>query len=774
MATAKKRILGRRLRRLEDPPLINGKGRFADDINFPHQLHMRILRSPYAHAELISVDKTEALKIPGVVDVWEYKDIADLGPIDFRADKSAEELKAFRQYCLAKDRVRYVGDPIAAVFAEDPYIAEDAVEFITINADPLPVISSADQEPGEFKPGLSSEAGLLTHSFGETERPFEDAYLVVEVDLRTGRHSGVPMETRGAIGVHNKASDVLELYGAAKIPHRNRDTLVRMLNRAPAKIHLHEGHTGGGFGIRGELYPEDVLVLLAAERLGRPVKWIEDRQEHMMAANQGRNQHHMAQMAFDKDGKILGMKDEFWHDQGAYVRTHGANVPNRTMCMLTGAYRVPSFRAKCHFRLTNKTPAATYRAPGRFESTFVRERMMDIAADRFGIDRIEIRRRNLIGADEMPFKISFDEPGLEALIFDSGDYLTLLDKALDHFQWEALETSLAKRRLNGELVGCGLGIFVEESGKGPVDGARISVDNNGDIEVLTGGASVGQGFETTMGQITAEALGADYNKITVIHGQTDRIPYGIGAHAARATVMTGSAVNITAQKVKEKALDVASEMLQMPADTLEIENSVVFVAENPSGPTVSLAEIAKRLAPGSRDLGGREPNLSAEGFHNTSESAFPYGVHFAVVKIDPDTGHVKVERFMVGYDVGCVVNQMLLEGQLVGGCVQGIGGALFEEFSYSEEGEPLAVTLADYLLPTMDCAPKVECMVTEDAPSPTNLLGLKGGGEGGINGVAAAIAGAIDNAIGKVGAVTQLPVTPQRMKQILYEIGLGE
>jgi len=774
MATAKKRVLGERLKRLEDPPLISGRARFADDINFPHQLHMRILRSPFAHAEIKSIETAAALALPGVVAVWTHADIADLGPIDFRADKSAEELKAFRQYCLAKDRVRYVGDPVAAVFAEDPYVAEDAIELIEIDAELLRVISDADQKPGEFEPGLSSEAGLLTHTFGDIEPGFENAHLVVEVDLRTGRHSGVPMETRGAIGVHDKTADILELYGAAKIPHRNRDTLVRMLDRPPAKIHLHEGHTGGGFGIRGELYPEDVLVLLAAERLGRPVKWIEDRQEHMMAANQGRNQHHKARLAFDADGKILAMADEFWHDQGGYVRTHGANVPNRTMCMLTGAYKVPAFRAECHFRLTNKTPAATYRAPGRFESTFVRERMMDIAAEKFGVDRIEIRRRNLIGGADMPFRIEFDEPGVETLLFDSGDYPTLLDKALAHFKWDALEAELAERRAKGELVGCGLGIFVEESGKGPVDGARISVDINGDIEVLTGGASLGQGFETTMGQITAEALGADYGKITVIHGQTDRIPYGIGAHAARATVMTGSAVNITALKVREKALDVASEMLQTPADKLDIENSVVFVADNPSGPSVTLAEIAKRIAPGSKNLGDREPNLAAEGFHNTSESAFPYGIHFAVVKVDPDTGHVKVERFMVAYDVGRAVNHMLLEGQLVGGCIQGIGGALFEEFAYSKEGEPLAVTLADYLLPTMDCAPRVECLVTEDAPSPTNLLGIKGGGEGGINGVAAAVAGAIDNAIGKVGAVTQLPVTPQRMKQILRDAGQGD
>lgn len=774
MATARKRILGTRLRRLEDPPLITGVGRYADDINFPDQLYMRVFRSPLANAKVMSINTAAAAAVNGVAGVWLHEDISDLGPIDFRADKSAEELKGYRQYCLAKDRVRYVGDPIAVVFADDPYLAEDAAELIEFNAEPLPVISDADQEPGEFNPGLSSEAGLLTHTYGDIQSVFENAHLVVDVDLRTGRHSGVPMETRGAIGVFHKEANKLELYGAAKIPHRNQDTLVRMFGRPHEQIHLHEGHTGGGFGIRGELYPEDVLVLLAAERFERPIKWIEDRQEHLMAANQGRNQHHRAKMAFDENATVLGMFDEFWHDQGAYVRTHGANVPNRTMCMLTGAYEVPAFRAECHFRLTNKTPAATYRAPGRFESTFVRERMMDIAADKFGIDRIELRRRNLIPANKMPYTIKFEEPGVEELVFDSGNYADLLEKSLDYFKWESLEAELRDRRAAGELVGCGLGIFVEESGKGPKDGARIKLDDHGNVEVLTGGASLGQGFETVMAQIVSESLGADYDKIRVIHGQTDLIPYGIGAHAARATVMTGSAVNITALKMRERVLDVAAEMLQCPQSVLQIEKSVVFVADNPNGPSVNFAEISRRTAASASPSEGRDKTLEAEGFHHTDKSAFPYGIHFAVAKVDPDTGHIKVERFMVAYDAGRVVNPMLLEGQLVGGCVQGIGGTLFEEFVYSENGDPLAVTLADYLLPTMDCAPNVECMITEDAPSPTNLLGLKGGGEGGINGVAAAIAGAVDDAIGKVGAVTQLPITPMRMKKILSELGVGQ
>ena len=763
---AGRKVLGHSVTRLEDPPLVTGRGRYAGDVNFPHQLHMRIVRSHVAHGKILSVNTEKARALRGVVAVWTNADIAWLGPIDFRADKSSEMLKPFRQPALAKGRVRYVGDPVAAVFAEDPYVAEDAAELVEIEIEPLRIILSASEEPGEFDTGRSSEAALLTYSFGDVDAAFGKAAHVIELELETGRHSGVPMETRGAIGVYDSARDLLELYGAAKIPHRNRETLVRMLGRSPTSLHLHEGHVGGGFGIRGEIYPEDVLVLVAAEKLGRPVKWIEDRREHLLAANQGRQQRHLLRAAVDKDGKILGMTDEIFHDQGAYVRTHGANVPNRTMCMLTGCYQVPAYRAQAHFRLTNKTPCATYRAPGRFESTFVRERMMDAIAAKLGIDGIELRRRNLIPAAAMPFTIAFDQAGVEALDLDSGDYALLLDKALAAFDWDRIQRENAARRARGEAVGCGIAIFLEESGRGPSDGARMSVDPSGDIELITGGASLGQGFETVMAQIAAEALGVDYKRIRVIHGQTDRIDHGIGAHATRATGLTGGAVHVTAMKLREKALGFASELLQTPVPELEIDDSVVKRRDS-AGPSITLAEIAKRVAPGAKFLHGRDPGLTAQGWYNTEHTVFPYGIHLAQVRIDRESGQIQCERFLVAYDVGRAVNPMLIEGQLVGGTAQGLGGALYEEFVYDSSGEPLAVTLADYLMPTAREMPKVEMLLTEDAPSPKHPLGLKGAGEGGINGVGGAIAGAIDDALEMPGAVTRLPVTPQRLREIL-------
>jgi CO/xanthine dehydrogenase Mo-binding subunit len=471
--------------------------------------------------------------------------------------------------------------------------------------------------------------------------------------------------------------------------------------------------------------------------------------------------------AVDPQGRLLGLEDEFFHDQGAYVRTHGARVVGRTMSMLTGPYKVGAYRAVGHFRLTNKTPAATYRAPGRYEGTFVRERLMDAIAARLGIDRIELRRRNLIPGSEMPFTVEFDEPGAEELLLDSGDYPALLDKALAHFKWDEVLADVKRRRAAGEAVGTGIGLFVEESGRGPADGAKISVDTDGTVEVVTGGASVGQGFATAMAQICAEQLGVDYSRIRVVHGRTDRIAYGIGAHAARATVMTGGAVNETAIKLRQKALQYASELLQTPAEMLDIVDGIVRRRGSDGGPSIALGDIAKRVAPGAELLHGREPGLSAEAWFHTDHTVFPYGAQLAVVRVDRDTGQATVERLMIAYDVGRAVNPMMLEGQLVGGSIQGVGGALLEEFTYDQNGEPLAVTFADYLMPTLRDAPPVDVLITEDAPSPRNPLGLKGGGEGGINAVGAVIAGAIDDAIGIPGAVTRLPVTPQRLKELL-------
>ncbi len=403
-------FVGRSVPRLEDRPLVTGRGLYAGDVSFPHQLHMRVVRSPVAHGHINSIDASAALALAGVAAVWTSADVADIPPIGFRLT-GIESLTAYRQPILARDRVRYVGEPVAAVFAADPYVAEDAADLVALDIEELPAILAADAPPGEFEPGRSTEAATIEKGYGDVKAALAAADAVVEVVLDIGRHSGVPMETRGAIARYDASRDILEMHGAAKVPHWNRDNIARMLGRPASAVHLYEGHVGGGFGIRGELYPEDVLVCVAALRLGVPVKWIEDRREHLIAANHSRQQRHAMRAAVSRDGRILALDDEFLHDQGGYVRTHAATVPDLAAAMLPGPYRVPAYRAVGRIRLTNKTPGGTYRAPGRYETTFARERMMDAIAARLGIDPVELRRRNLIDKSEFPYSRPFSTLG---------------------------------------------------------------------------------------------------------------------------------------------------------------------------------------------------------------------------------------------------------------------------------------------------------------------------------------------------------------------------
>jgi carbon-monoxide dehydrogenase large subunit/6-hydroxypseudooxynicotine dehydrogenase subunit gamma len=496
------------------------------------------------------------------------------------------------------------------------------------------------------------------------------------------------------------------------------------------------------------------------------VKWIEDRREHLIAANHSRQQLHKIRAAVDANGVILAIDDLYFHDQGAYVRTHAARVVHMTAGILPGPYRVPAYRAVGHFRLTNKTPAATYRAPGRYETTFVRERLVDAIAQQLGIDRIEVRRRNAISAAEMPYPRPLEALG-EEIHYDSGDYIGLLDKLFAEIGWDQLNADVKKRKAAGELVGIGVAMFVEKSGLGPTDGVNISIDASGMVEIVTGGASLGQGFETVMAQVAADALGVDYRRCRVIHGQTDRIAFGIGAHASRATVMTASATHIAAVNLRKKALSVAAELLQTTPDALDIVDGEVVRQDTRGGPSISLGMIAQNLSPTAKARGGREPGLSAEGWFKTEHQVYPYGSHVAVVRVDRETGGVAIERYCIAYDIGRAINPALVRGQIVGGFAQGLGGALLEEFTYSEHGDPLAVTFADYLLPAMHETPEPEVLLREDYTSPLNPLGIKGAGESGITAVGAAIASAIDDAIGIPGAVRRLPVTPQRLKELL-------
>ena len=757
--TAPAKFVGRSVPRLEDRPLLRGEGRFAADISFPGQWHMRVVRSPVAHGIIKSIDASAALALPGVHAVWTNADVAHIPPIPFRLT-GLKTLEPYRQPVLAKDVVRYVGEPVAVIFAENAYLAEDAADLIVLDLEQRRAIMLATEEPGFYEHDRSTEAGVLQKTYGDVDAAFRNAHSIVSLELSVGRHSGVPMETRGAIARYDGEKDILEMHGAAKVPHWNRDTIAQMLGRKRESVQLFEGYVGGGFGIRGEIYPEDVLVCAATLKFRKPIKWIEDRREHLIAANHSREQFHKVRAAIDPEGIILAIDDEFFHDNGAYMRTHAATVPDLTAAMLPGPYRVPSYRAQGHIRLTNKTPCGTYRAPGRYESSFVRERLLDAIAENIGVDKIEIRRRNLIGKSAMPYKLSLETLGTH-IIYDSGDYAGLLDKALHLADWENLQKQLDKRRAKGETVGCGVAMFVEKSGLGPFDTVKIEAKSDGSVEVITGVASLGQGVETAIAQICADALGVNYGNIKVIHGQTNRIDQGMGAFASRVTVMCGEAARMAAAKLRLEVLKLAAELMQSKAELLDLIDGQIVRLNSNSGPSMPLSELARQ----------RPEGVSAEATFESKHMVYPYGVHIAAVRVDADTGGVTIERYAIAYDVGKAVNPKMIEGQIAGGLAQGVGGALLEEFLYDQAGEPLSVTFADYLMPTAREIPEISILITEDAPSPLNPLGLKGAGEGGANPVGAAIASAIDDALQRPGSVTRLPVSPQRLKAILNQGG---
>jgi aerobic carbon-monoxide dehydrogenase large subunit len=747
--------IGDPVTRLEDHDLVTGAARFVADINFPGQLYMWVARSQVAHGKIRAIYIAEAEAMPGVVAVWTAANSKNLPKIGFR-DSNREDLEPYCQPILADKKVRYIGEPLAVIFAEDPYLAEDAEQVIMADIERLPPVMKADQEPGEFSEGFSTAATQINAGYGDVESAFDTAFKTVSLELEIGRHSGVPMETRGAVARYDSDRDILELHGAAKVPHRNREQIARLLGRDKDSVNLFEYHVGGGFGVRGELYPEDLLACIAAMKLQRPVKWIEDRREHFLATNHSREQIHRIKAAVDSEGVISAIENVFFHDQGAYVRTHGTRVAELSAAMLPGPYLIPNYKVTGYFRLTNKTPAATYRAPGRYETTFVRERLMDAIADALDIDRITVRQRNLIPASAMPFKRPVSALG-EVIEYDSGDYSGLLDKALTRFDWHKRQRLIENRRQRGELVGLGIGMFVEKSGLGPTDSVKMAVCPDGKIEVITGGASLGQGFETVIAQICAGTMEVDYDIFRIIHGQTDRIAEGLGAHATRATVMTGSASRIAAEQLKKNILRTAGEKLQLPESELILDRSGIRTVSE-SGPSISYAKL--------REVAGPDA-LCSEGTFYTDHMCYPYGIHLAQISIDPQTAIPKIEQYLIAYDVGRAVNPMLIHGQLIGGFVQGLGGALFEEFRYDEQGEPLSCTFADYLLPTATECPPVEILLAEDAPSPRNPLGLKGAGEGGINAVGATIASAIGDATDMPGKVVCLPLSPIRVRQLI-------
>jgi aerobic carbon-monoxide dehydrogenase large subunit len=746
-------VIGVSVARKEDPRLLRGLGRFGDDHDRPGQLWARVVRSPVAHGRLRAVRGG-----PAVVTA---ADLPSGAVIPVRLPVQGIRLDDFLQPVLARDVVRYVGEPVAVVVADDPYVAEDAAELIEVDVEELPPLVDA---------GAAIAAGAVAARFelgyGDVERAFARAAHVVELTFDVGRHSGVPLEPRALLADPDPLTGRLEIFGMTKVPNFNRDLLASMLGIDEASVHVHAVDAGGGFGVRGEFYPEDFLVPWLALRLRRPVKWVEDRAEHLVAVNHSRQQRHRIAAAFDDDGRILGLRDEVEHDNGAYCRTHGIIVPELTLAMLPGPYRVPAYRGRIAVALTNKTPCGTYRAPGRFEGTAAREQLLDVAAMELGIDRVELRRRNLLRPDELPHARAMSTLGTD-VVLDAGDYGGLLDRTMAEAERLGFGAAVERGRSRGRRVGLGVAMFLEKSGLGPQETADVVVSRSGEVRVHSGGTSFGQGIETVLAQVAAEALGVDMGDVVVVNGDTELQPFGAGSWASRSTVVGGSAVQRAALAVRERALRVAARMLEASEDDLELAGGEIRVAGAPAAGTVTLGDVARACLPGSPHLLPDEPaGLAARRRFEVEHMTYPYGVHVAVVEVDPGTGEVQVLRYLVGYEVGRAVNPALVEDQLVGGVAQGVGGALLEEFTYDDGGQPQAVTFMDYLLPTAAEIPRIGVLVAEDAPAPGNPLGVRGAGEGGVNAAGAAIASAVRDALGLAGSVGRLPLAASRVVEL--------
>jgi aerobic carbon-monoxide dehydrogenase large subunit len=760
--------IGARLPRKEDPRLLRGRGRFGDDFSAAGQLWARVVRSPIAHGHLRRVDLTRARRADGVTVAVAAADLPAGLAIPVRLAVRGIDLSGYLQPVLAAGVVRYVGEPVAVVVADDPYAAEDAAELAEIDIDEAPAVLDAAAAASAGAPRLfpsGNVAADFTLGYGDADAAFRRAAHVVEIEVTIGRHSGVPLEPRAMLAEPDPRTGSLAIFGMTKVPVFNRDLLATMLGIDQALIHVHAIDAGGGFGVRGEFYPEDYLVPWLARKLGRPVKWAEDRAEHLVAANHSRQQSHKIAAAFDHEGRITALADEVVHDNGAYCRTHGIAVPELTVAMLPGPYRVPAYRGRVQVVLTNKTPCGTYRAPGRYEGTTAREQLLDVAAGRLGIDRIELRRRNLLGPAELPHRRPMTTLGTD-VVLDAGDYPALMAAAAAEMTRLGYHAQARRDGPPGRLRGLGVAAFLEKSGLGPHDTADVTVSETGAVRVLSGGTSLGQGIETVLAQIAADALGVGPQAVDVVNGDTDLQPFGTGSWASRSTVMAGNAVHLAASAVRSRATQLAARMLEAAEDDLVVTDGTVRVRGDPAV-AVSLGEIAKAAAPASPYLRPGEPaGLAARRRFDVTHMTYPYGVHAALAEVDPATGRVRVLRYLVASEVGRAVNPALVEGQLRGGAAQGIGGALLEEFTYDESGQPTAITFMEYQMPTAAEIPPIDVLLTELSPTPGNPLGVMGAGEGGISAAGAAVASAVRDALGLTGGVERLPLTPPRVRRL--------
>jgi CO/xanthine dehydrogenase Mo-binding subunit len=760
-------MIGARVKRREDRRLLSGLGRYVDDVVHPGMLHAAIVRSLHAHATIRRVDATAAARVPGFVRCLTAADVGTVKPIPVRMG-TQEGFGPYLQPPIAAGVTRYAGEPVAMVLATSRYAAEDAAQCVRVDYDPQPSVGDPAAALDLAAPGRHPAGNVVARwevALGDVAAALREAAAVVRERFTIHRQTAVPIETRGLVADFDAGRRHLTVWGPTKVPYFNRAVLSAMLGLGEGQIHLIEGDVGGGFGARGEFYPEDFLVPFAAILTGRPVKWIETRREHFLTINHSRGETLDIVVGARRDGTLLAIDAVVLHDLGAYVRTHGTIVPALTAAHLPGPYRLPSYRCVVTCVTTNRTPMATMRGPGLFEPNFARERALDMLAAELGLDAVEIRRRNLVPADCIPYRVGTSVGPVQTL-YDSGDFPKMFEQALEVAGGGGPRPTPA-----GRLRGFGIAAIAEPSGFGPFESARVEVDADGSVRIFTGATSQGQGHETTLAQVCSEVLGVPVESITVTHGDTELMKFGVGTFASRAAVTAGSAVFRASERVRERALHLAARHLEASPADLVLADGRVLVTGFPDR-SVSLADLARMVTPGYRGPGPGAPVEDGDGlsetfyFHVTEETS-GFAVHTAEVSVDPETGAVHVERYVVAADAGRAINPTIVEAQLVGGAVQGMSGALHEELVHDDEGQLLTGTLMDYSLPTATDVGEVEPVVFE-SHTPSNPLGAKGIGEAGISGAGAAVANAVADALRPLGVrITELPLTPERVRRAI-------
>jgi carbon-monoxide dehydrogenase large subunit len=745
-------LIGSPLERIEDLRFLRGKGEYVDDVTRPGLLHAVILRSSLAHGSIISIDTAAARARAGVHAVITAADIlSELGAVP-TIPLRQEQLDAFipfQQPVIATGKVRYVGEPLAVIVAESAALAEDAAEMVAVDIAPLPAVAdrgAAETGPLLFEQTASNLAGTLNAVKGDADAAFRDAAYVRRETFEVQRHTAVPIELRGVLAEWHEGR--LTVHGAAKVPFPNRRILAKQLGVAENAIRMVENDVGGGFGVRGEFYPEDFLIPFAAGGTGRPVKWIEDRREHLLATNHARDVACELEIACDRDGTIRALRGHAKADVGAYIRTNGATGARNTAQILSGPYRVPNIHMRVSLVITSKTPVGTYRGPGRFEADFFRERLFDMAARDLGIDPVEFRRRNLIAESEMPYALARVVELDLSTETDSGDYRTTFARCLEEIGWAEkapLQGTLVEGRYHGLAIGC----YFEGGASGPRESARLVLEVDGAVSVYVGSSANGQGLETVFAQIAADALEMPADRIRgVFHGSTDCVREGFGSYSSRSVVMGGSAILDAAGKLRQAMREAAARRLGCAAADVVLGDGKA--AASRAG-ALSFADLAA-------------DGISAEGTFGSSNRTYSYGAHAAHVAVDPRTGGVEVLDYVAVEDVGRIINPATLHGQAVGAIVQGLGGVFLEHLVYDEDAQLLTGTLADYLMPTASDFPAVRAVALEEKPAPHNPLGAKGAGEGGIIPVGGVIANAVAAALHSLGVEPrELPLSPPRV-----------